>query len=52
MSDEDRIDEDLVLAKLSPGYVSLDGEHWHEIPEGMTGPGVLLSLLKSSGHTG
>jgi len=50
MSDEDREDEDRVLAKLSPGHVSLDGEHWHEVPEGTTGPEFLLSLLKSSGH--
>jgi hypothetical protein len=52
MSKKDRADEDRVLAKLSPGYVSLDGEEWHEVPEGMTGPEFLLSLLKSSGNAG
>ena len=49
MSDENRTDEGHVLAKLSPGYVSLDGENWHEVPEGMSGPEFLLSLLKPSG---
>ena len=39
-------------AKLSPGYVSLDGENWHEVPEDTTGPEFLLSLLESSGDAG
>jgi hypothetical protein len=50
MDGEERADEDLVPVKLSPGYVSLDGEHWYEVPEGMTGPEFMLSLLKSPGQ--